>query len=94
MEVKTLWNKNFNINSSNGYASGIWSSYYGAIGMANRVIAAAAAGVDRDEDPTAYDNVLGEAYAIRAFAHFGILTWFSTDYEDDDALAGILYQCN
>lgn len=81
--------QNFNINSSNGYASGIWSSYYGAIGMANRVIAAAA-GVDRDEDPTAYDNVLGQAYAIRAFAHFGILTWFSTDYEDDDALAGIL----
>lgn len=81
--------QNFNINSSNGYASGIWSSYYGAIGMANRVIAAAP-GVDRSEDPTAYDNVLGQAYAIRAFAHFGILTWFSTDYEDDDALAGIL----
>ena len=28
--------QNFNINSSNGYANGIWSSYYGAIGMANR----------------------------------------------------------
>ena len=31
---------NFNINGGNSYASGIWSSYYGAIGMANRVIEA------------------------------------------------------
>ncbi len=81
--------QNFNINSSNGYASQIWTNYYGAIGMANRVIEASEI-VDRNENPTEYDNILGQAYAIRAYAHFGILTWFSTDYTNNDALAGIL----
>ena len=81
--------QNFNINSSNGYASGIWGSYYGAIGMANRVIQAAPS-IDATEDQEDYDNVLGQAHAIRAFAHFQILTYFSPDYTDDSALAGIL----
>jgi hypothetical protein len=81
--------QNFNINSSNGYASGIWSSYYGAIGMANRVIGAGGS-VERSEDPVEYDNIIGQAHAIRAFSHFQILTWFSTDYTDNDALAGLL----
>jgi hypothetical protein len=81
--------QNFNINSSNGYTSQIWSNYYGAIGMANRVIEASEI-VDRNENPTEYDNILGQAYAIRAYAHFGILTWFSTDYTNNDALAGLL----
>ena len=81
--------QNFNINSSNGYASGIWTSYYGAIGMANRVIQAAPS-IDATEDQEDYDNVLGQAHAIRAFAHFQILTYFSPDYTDDSALAGIL----
>ena len=80
---------NFNINGGNSYASGIWSSYYGAIGMANRVIEAGDL-VDRNENPTEYDNVIGQAHAIRAYAHLGILTWFSTDYTNNDALAGLL----
>ena len=57
--------------------------------MANRVIEASEI-VDRNENPTEYDNILGQAYAIRAYAHFGILTWFSTDYTNNDALAGLL----
>ena len=81
--------QNFNINSSNGYVSGIWGSNYGAIGMANRVIQAAAS-IDASEDQAEYNNVLGQAHAIRAFAHFQILTYFSPDYTDDSALAGIL----
>ena len=67
--------QNFNINSSNGYASGIWRSYYGAIGMANRVIEAGDL-VDRSENPVEFDNIIGQAHAIRAFSHFQILTWF------------------
>jgi hypothetical protein len=57
--------------------------------MANRVIEASAS-IDRNEDPVAFDNIVGQAHAIRAFSHFGILTWFSTDYTDDNALAGLL----
>lgn len=81
--------QNFNINTSNGYVDGIWDSNYGAIQLANAVIDAAGF-VDRSEDPTEFDNVLGQAHAIRAFAHFQILTFFSTDYTDDSALAGLL----
>ena len=57
--------------------------------MANRVIQAAAL-IDYSEDQDEYDNVLGQAHAIRAYAHFQILTYFSPDYTDDSALAGIL----
>ena len=81
--------QNFNLNSGNGYVFGIWAGNYGAIGMANRVIEAADR-IDRSEDPIEYDNILGQAYAIRAYSHFQILTYFSPDYTDDDALAGLL----
>ena len=81
--------QNFNINSSNVYVSRIWGSNYGAIGMDNRVIQAAPS-IDSSEDQDEYDNVLGQAHAIRAFAHFQILTYFSPDYTDDSALAGLL----
>ncbi|MCK8482361.1 RagB/SusD family nutrient uptake outer membrane protein, partial [Psychroserpens algicola] len=81
--------QNFNINSNSGYVFGVWASNYGAIGMANRIIAAAET-LERSEDPDLYDHVVGQAYAIRAFSHFQILTFFSTDYTNDSALAGIL----
>ena len=81
--------QNFNLNSSSGYAFSVWANNYGAIGFANRIIAAAV-DIDRSEDPTEYDNIVGQAHAIRAFSHFTILTYFSTDYTDDSALAGLL----
>ncbi len=81
--------QNFNLNSNNGYVFQIWANNYAAIGLANRIIAAAPS-IDRTEAPIEYDNVLGQAYAIRAFSHFQILTYFSTDYTDDSALAGLL----
>ena len=81
--------QNFNINSSNGYVSQIWGGNYGAIGMANRVIQAAQS-IESSEDQDEYDNILGQAHAIRAYAHFQILTFFSSDYTDDSALAGLL----
>ena len=81
--------QNFNVNSGSGYAAGIWGSYYGAIGMANRVIAAGDL-VDRSENPVEFDDVIGQAHLIRAFSHFKLLTFFSTNYVDDNALAGIL----
>jgi hypothetical protein len=81
--------QNFILNSGSGAPFGVWANNYGAIGFANRIIEAAAT-VDRSEDAVEYDDVLGQAYAIRAYAHFQVLTYFSTDYEDDSALAGLL----
>lgn len=79
---------NFNLNSASGYAFNIWNRNYGAIGLANRIIEAAPS-IDRSEDPTEYDDVIGQAHAIRAFSFFQIVTFFSTDYTDDNALAGV-----
>ncbi len=81
--------QNFNLNSTDAYVSSIWNSYYAAIGLANRIIAASET-IDRSENPEDFDNVVAQAYSIRAFSHFQILTYFSTDYEDDSALAGLL----
>ncbi|MCA9313749.1 RagB/SusD family nutrient uptake outer membrane protein [Candidatus Saccharibacteria bacterium] len=80
---------NFNLNSSSSYVGSIWASNYGAIDMVNRILAAAE-NIDREDNPEYYDNILGQAYAIRAYSFFKILTFFSTDYTDDNALAGIL----
>ncbi len=81
--------QNFNLNSGNAYVDNIWDSNYGAITFANTIIESAAL-IDRSEDPLEYDNILAQAYCIRAFGHFQILTYFSTDYTDDNASAGIL----
>jgi len=81
--------QNFNLNSSSIYATNIWITYYGAIGLTNRIILAAQT-IDGSADQTEYNDVVGQAHAIRAFSFFQILTYFSTDYTDDNALAGIL----
>lgn len=81
---------NFNLNESTPEVEGIWLTYYTAIGLANRII--------QIEDPPFEDplfnsdfvDIVGQAYAIRAFSHFQILSYFSTDYTDDNTLAGIL----
>lgn len=86
---QNLNEQNFNVNTSNGFASSIWSSYYGAINLSNRIIQASSS-IDRSDDPIEYDNVIGQAHAIRAFGHFQILTYFSEDYTNDSALAGLL----
>jgi hypothetical protein len=81
--------QNFNINSTNFYADNIWESYYGAIKLANLILDAATT-IDPTGNEAEYNNILGQTYAIRAFSHFQILTYFSPDLTDDNALAGLL----
>ena len=80
---------NFNMNSSAGWTAGIWLGNYAAIDMCNRILEASE-NIDSSDDPVAYNSILGQVYAIRAYSHFKILTYYSTDYTDDSALAGIL----
>jgi hypothetical protein len=81
--------QNFILNPNTGYVNSMWLSYYGAIGAANRVIEAAAT-VDGSGDLANYNNIIGQAYAIRAFSMFKIMAYFSPDIRDDNALAGPL----
>lgn len=68
-----------------------WVNGYRQLNFANRLIDAA---LDLPEEgiseaPDRYDQILGEAYALRAWAHFILLSYFSTDYSDDSALGVI-----
>ncbi len=81
----------FLLNNNSGDAASIWLSNYTLINRANRLLEGAAAVtpvVDEeqgiDETPF-YDKVVAEAKIMRAYAHFQLLTFFSTDLKDDNA---------
>jgi len=68
-----------------------WTNGYDQLNSATRLIEAAI-NLDPEEiaeNPGLYNQVLGEAYALRAWAHFTLLSYFSTDYTDDSALSVI-----
>lgn len=78
---------NFNVFSTNGFAAGIWNQHYSAINYMNRLIRGA-----QNVNPTSatdiatYNNILAQARAIRAFCHFQLLVYFSTDISNNNAL--------
>lgn len=80
------------LTSASGSASAMWSKYYLALANVNIVINAAqniTPDEEVDGEVDAYNQILGEAYALRAFAHFQLQTYFTTDYTDDSALGVI-----
>jgi hypothetical protein len=76
---------NFNIFSTNGFAAGIWNSNYRAINYANRLIRGSELFTPPAADLVQYNNILAQARAIRAFCHFNLLTYFSTNMADPAA---------
>ena len=77
----------FNLNAASGIATTLWLQHYGSLNEINRLLAAAEGVVPDDVDQARYDNVLGQALALRAYAHFTLLSYYSTDYTNDGALA-------
>lgn len=80
----------FNLTSASGVASGFWIRNYSTLNAVNRLIEGAQNIEIEEGEQDRYDDILGQAYALRAFAHFQLLSYFSTDYADDSALAAIL----
>lgn len=93
----------FNLDKGTGYVENMWLSYYSSINRVNRLLAAAAGitpdaskmvliepGVTVSEDVW-YNSILAEAKAVRAFAYFQLLTYYSTDLSDDNALGVMLF---
>lgn len=73
--------------------SAIWQSNYFALARINRILAKADDILANTPDTTTQKRikrVKAEALMLRAFAHLKILSYFSTDMKDDNALAGIL----
>lgn len=73
----------FQLTPASAGPANFWVRNYATINAANRIIEA---GELVEEDPTAVAGIVAEARAIRAFAHFELLTYFSTDLTDDNAL--------
>jgi hypothetical protein len=83
----------FVLNPASGDAASIWASNYSMINNANRIIRAAdliTYDTENAGEVTALNNILGQARALRAFAHLQLLTYFSPNMEDNNALGVIL----
>lgn len=80
----------FILNPTSAAPTALWTNTYSALNAANRLIEAAETITPEDGEQAQYNEILGQALALRAFNHFQLISYFSTDYEDDGALAGIL----
>ncbi|WP_462248006.1 RagB/SusD family nutrient uptake outer membrane protein [Ekhidna sp.] len=78
------------VNTGSAVTSSLWQTYYDALNSANRVIAAAELITPDEADQDAYNNVIGEAYALRAWALFELWSYYTTDYTDGSALSALL----
>jgi len=64
------------IGNNDAYVSGTWSQIYSVIASANIIINAEGITGDQDE----IDHIIGQAYAIRALAHFDLLKLFGQQH--------------
>ena len=88
----------FVLNTNSGDAYSIWQSNYTLINFANRIIEGAKnvipagdnANADDLENEAHYKDVLAQAHILRAWGHFRLLCYFTTDMTDDNALGPIL----
>lgn len=81
---------NLVLNSNSGTARATYSSYYNVINRVNRILEAIET-IDTaslsSEESARLNDIKGQSLALRALAHFDLLTLFSTSYSDDSALA-------
>ena len=69
-----------------GVAGTIWITRYAMINQATRLIEAAAT-IDITGQEAVVDHILGQAYALRAFAHFELFQYYTPDYLDASGLS-------
>ncbi|KQT15489.1 hypothetical protein ASG31_14600 [Chryseobacterium sp. Leaf404] len=81
---------NFILNSNNGFASGMWLSHYRTINSANRLIEGSKLITPSSADQAAYNSILAQARALRAFSHFQLLSYFAPNIKDNNSLGVIL----
>lgn len=80
----------FVMNSGSFQPNGIWESNYDLINFANRLLEGAQFVTPEDSEVDQYNNIIAQARALRAYAHFTLLSYFSTDLTDDSALGTII----
>lgn len=80
----------FVLNAGSTAPQAFWVNAYAALNSANRLIEAAEIVVPEEGEQDEYNQILGETYALRAWGHHFLQSYFTTNYEDDSALAVIL----
>ena len=84
----------FLLNSGSDDAASIWASNYAVVNRANRLLKGAdevvAIGVE-DEELDQINNIRAEVRTLRAYAYLQLLSYFSEDMKNDDALGVILF---
>jgi hypothetical protein len=76
----------FAVFPDDGNAYAIWQNHYTLINYANRVIRGATYFTPPASDVAAYNSILAQAKALRAFGHFELMVYFSTDISDPNAI--------
>jgi len=80
---------NYILNSNSDIPFRTWTHNYDAINASTRLIEASSLITPSAGQQAEYDNILGQAYAIRAWAHFMLFSYYTTDYTNDAALSVI-----
>lgn len=77
----------FLLNSNSDNPAGIWSTYYSTLAVVNRVIKFSDRIVPADDvDKALIQKLKAEALTIRAHCHLQLISYFSTNPKDDNAL--------
>jgi hypothetical protein len=78
------------LNPGSSFPTAWWVNNLAALNSINRVLEAAEGIEPQAGEQQEYNDILGQLYALRAFAHFQLSSYLSTDYSDDSALSTIL----
>lgn len=79
----------FVLNAGSVAPANFWTRNYAAINSANRLIEAGGLITPGTDEVDTYNDIIGQAHFLRAYAHFELLSYFTTDYADDSALGVI-----
>ena len=74
------------LNAGSDAPSSIWYAYYNSIANCNRLIKGSELVPHTEEETAEFNHIIAQAKAIRAFSYFQLLSYFSTDLTNDDAL--------
>ena len=80
----------FFLNNDDGFASAIWITHYVTINNANRLLRGAERVVPAPDELARYNAIIAETRALRAFAYFQLLSYYSEDLKNDSSLGVIL----
>jgi len=80
---------NWVLQDNSAEAQAMWGNCYATINSINRVLQAATQITPQPGEEAQYDKILGDCYALRAFLHLEVLSYYAVDY--DASAMGIPY---